>query len=99
MENLNIGTVKQLERSKLKLVRVIYYRITTATEYFYLIEQAYASKYDGRIDIIDTTEEKFLQAKEIGERTEEVGYIDAKNYIQNKILMMKGILWFVLNAK
>ena len=86
MKNLNIGTVKQLERSPLKLVRIIYYKVTTMIEEFYIIEKAYASKFDGRIDLIKTTKEKYEIAVELGERTEEVDFEIAKDYIQKYIV-------------
>ena len=86
MEHLSKG--KQLERSPMKLVRSIFYKVTTENKDHYVLEQAYASKYDGKIDLFYLDEYTYELEGKLGGRTEEVEFKDAKDYIQ-KYLMNK----------
>ena len=84
MEHLN--KVKQLERSPMKLVRSIFYKVTTENKDHYVLEQAYASKFDGRIDLLYLDEYTYELESKLGGRTEEVEFKDAKDYIQKYIM-------------
>ena len=78
-------TKKELERSPLKLVRVIYFKIKVKDKSCYLLEKAYMSKYDGYIDIEKITEKEYEKAVLKEERTEEIRFEDTRLNIKNAI--------------
>lgn len=79
------ATRKTLERSQLKLVRTIYFKITDGDKHYYLREKAFASKHDGYIDIDKITKEEYEKAILKEERTEEINIEDARQGVKNAI--------------
>ena len=78
-------TKKALERSPLKLVRTICFKIIDGDKHYYLREKAFASKYDGYIDIDKITKEEYEKAILKEEKTEEINIEDARQGIKNAI--------------
>lgn len=78
-------TKKELERSRLKLVRTIYFKVIDEDKIYYLKEKAFVSKYDGYIDVEKITEKEYEKAKLKEEKTEEVNIKDARLNIKNAI--------------
>lgn len=76
---------KELERSPLKLVRTIYFKVKVRDKKCYLVEKAFMSKYDGYIDVDKITEEEYEKAVLKEEKTEEVNFEDARLNIKNAI--------------
>ena len=70
----------------MKLVRSIFYKVTTENKDHYVLEKAYASKFDGRIDLLYLDEYTYQLEGKLGGRTEEVEFKDAKDYIQKHIM-------------
>lgn len=75
----------RLERSPLKLVRIIYFKIIDGDKIYYLIEKSYTSKYDGKINVDKISEEEYEKAILKEERTEELHLEDVRPNIKNAI--------------
>lgn len=75
----------RLERSPLRLVRTIYFKIADEDKTYFLIEKAFTSKYDGMIEVDKITEEEYRKAVLKKERTEEINIKDARLNIKNSI--------------
>lgn len=78
-------TKKELEKSRLKLVRTIYFKVIDKDKIYYLKEKAFASKHDGYIDIEKITEKEYEKAVLKEERTEEIRFEDTRLNIKNAI--------------
>ncbi len=78
--------IDRLERSKMRLVRRVYMKIDYEDKDYYFLERAYASKYDGMIEVDKITKETFDKAVKEGKRVEIKAFEDAKRYIQNRVL-------------
>ncbi|WP_333638172.1 hypothetical protein [Tissierella praeacuta] len=75
----------RLERSPLRLVRTIYFKIVDEDKTYFLIEKAFTSKYDGMIKVDKITEKEYKKAVLKKERTEEINIEDARLNIKNSI--------------
>lgn len=75
----------RLERSSLRLVRVVYFKVIDKDKVYYLLEKSYLSKYDGRIDVTRITEKEYEKAVLKEEKTVEISYEESRLGIKNWI--------------
>ena len=75
-------TKKELERSKLKLVRKTHFKILDKNKTYYLIEKAYMSNHDGFIDVGEITEKEYNNAIAMEEVVKEIKYEEARENIK-----------------
>lgn len=77
--------MKGPRRSKLNLVRKVYFKIIDKNKEYFLLERAYASECDGYIQVDLIKEETYLKAVERNERTKELEFDDARPNLQHQI--------------